>query len=42
VLCAFEVADAQLADLRDFLDRLGYPSVPEHDNAAYRLFLSAR
>ena len=39
VLCAFEVPDAQLADLRAFLDVLGYPSTPEDDNDAYRLFL---
>jgi threonine dehydratase len=40
VLCAFEVPDAQTGELRAFLERLGYPSVPEEDNAAYRLFLS--
>jgi threonine dehydratase len=39
VLCAFEVPDAELADLRAFLDVLGYPSTSEDDNDAYRLFL---
>jgi threonine dehydratase len=40
VLCAFEVPDAQLAELRELLERLGYPSTAEEDNAAYRLFLA--
>ena len=40
VLCAFEVPDADLPELRAFLDRLGYESVAEVDNEAYRLFLS--
>jgi len=40
VLCAFEVPDTQLAELRELLERLGYPSVPEEDNAAYKLFLA--
>jgi threonine dehydratase len=40
VLCAFEVADAELSELRGFLDRLGYRSVPEDDNPAYKLFLA--
>ena len=40
VLCAFEVPDADLPELRAFLDRLGYESVAEQDNEAYRLFLS--
>lgn len=40
VLCAFEVPDDEMADLRAFLDTLGYPSVPEERNAAYGLFLS--
>jgi threonine dehydratase len=42
VLCAFEVADAERPELRAFLARLGYPSVPEDDNPAYRLFLDGR
>jgi threonine dehydratase len=42
VLCAFEVPEAELPALRDFLDRLGYPSVAEADNEAYRLFLAGR
>jgi threonine dehydratase len=40
VLCAFEVPEAQLPELRGFLDRLGYVHVAEEDNAAYRLFLA--
>ena len=40
VLCAFEVPDADLPELRGFLDRLGYESVAEVDNEAYRLFLA--
>jgi len=40
VLCAFEVPDAELAAFRAFLDRLGYPSVPEDGNPAYALFLA--
>jgi threonine dehydratase len=40
VLCAFEVPDADMPELRAFLDRLGYESVAEVDNEAYRLFLS--
>ena len=40
VLCAFEVEQAGLPELRAFLERLGYTHVPEHDNAAYRLFLA--
>ncbi|MFN8092336.1 MAG: threonine ammonia-lyase, biosynthetic [Vicinamibacteria bacterium] len=40
VLCAFEVPEAQLGELREFLERLGYPSTREEDNAAYRLFLA--
>jgi threonine dehydratase len=42
VLCAFEAPEAQLPELRAFLDRLGYASVAEDDNAAYRLFLAGR
>ena len=40
VLCAFEVPDAELAEFRGFLDRLGYPSFPEDGNPAYALFLA--
>jgi threonine dehydratase len=40
VLCAFEVPPAEMADFRQFLDRLGYPGVPEENNAAYDLFLA--
>ena len=40
VLCAFEVPDAELPELRAFLDRLGYRDVAEDDNEAYRLFLA--
>ena len=32
--------DAELAELHDFLDRLGYPSVSESENPAYALFLA--
>jgi len=42
VLCAFEVPDSELAEFASFLERLGYPSVPERDNAAYGLFLAGR
>jgi threonine dehydratase len=42
VLCAFEVPEARTGELRAFLERLGYPSVAEEDNAAYRLFLDGR
>jgi len=40
VLCAFEVPDAELAEFRGFLDRLGYSSFPEDGNPAYALFLA--
>ena len=40
VLCAFEVPDAERADFQGFLDRLGYPFVPEEGNGAYELFLA--
>jgi len=40
VLAAFEVPDAELAEFRSFLDRLGYPSFPEDGNPAYALFLA--
>jgi threonine dehydratase len=40
VLAAFEVPDEELGELRAFLDRLGYPAVPETDNPAYSLFLA--
>jgi threonine dehydratase len=42
VLCAFEVPEAEMPEFRTFLERLGYPSVPEESNAAYELFLSGR
>ena len=42
VLCAFEVPETEMAEFRSFLERLGYPSVPEEANAAYGLFLSGR
>ena len=40
VLAAFEVPDEELGELRAFLDRLGYPAVPETGNPAYSLFLA--
>jgi threonine dehydratase len=40
VLAAFEVPEAELAEFRSFLDRLGYPSFPEAGNPAYALFLA--
>jgi threonine dehydratase len=40
VLAAFEVPDAELGELRGFLEHLGYPSVSEHRNPAYSLFLA--
>jgi threonine dehydratase len=40
VLAAFEVPDAELAELQSFLDHLGYPSVSENANPAYSLFLA--
>jgi threonine dehydratase len=42
VLCAFEVPDTEMPEFRTFLERLGYPSLPEDANAAYELFLSER
>jgi threonine dehydratase len=39
VLCAFEVPEAEMPEFRVFLDKLGYPSVPEESNTAYELFL---
>jgi threonine dehydratase len=39
VLAAFEVEDSDLPAFRAFLDELGYPYTPEHDNAAYKFFL---
>jgi len=39
VLAGFEVDDADLPALREFLDGLGYPYTAEYDNPAYRLFL---
>jgi threonine dehydratase len=40
VLAGFEVADDDLAAYHAFLDELGYACTPEHDNPAYRFFLS--
>ena len=39
VLAGFEVGDADMPALREFLDGLGYPYTLEHDNPAYRFFL---
>src|SRR5687767_7017314 len=39
VLAGFEVGDADLSALHEFLDGLGYPYTLEHDNPAYRFFL---
>ena len=39
VLAGFEVDDTDLEAFRSFLDGLGYPSVAEPDNPAYRFFL---
>ena len=40
VLAAFEVPDAELAELQAFVDRLGYPAVCESGNPAYSIFLA--
>jgi len=40
VLAGFEVPDAELAEFRSFLERLGYPSFAEGGNPAYALFLA--
>jgi threonine dehydratase len=40
VLAAFEVPEAELAEFRGFLERLGYPSFPEAANPAYAIFLA--
>ncbi|MBI3047979.1 MAG: threonine ammonia-lyase, biosynthetic [Acidobacteria bacterium] len=39
VLAGFEVEDQDLPAFRAFLDALGYPYTPEHDNPAYQFFL---
>jgi threonine dehydratase len=39
VLAGFEVDDADLSALREFLDGLGYPYTAEHENPAYQFFL---
>ena len=39
VLAGFEVEDGDLAAFRAFLDDLGYPYTPEHENTAYQFFL---
>jgi threonine dehydratase len=41
VLAGFEVEPEDLVSFRAFLDDLGYPYTPEHDNPAYRFFLGA-
>jgi threonine dehydratase len=41
VLAGFEVEPEDLVAFRTFLDDLGYPYTPEHDNPAYRFFLGA-
>jgi len=41
VLVGMQVAPADKADFRRFLDRLGYTCVDETDNPAYRMFLGA-
>jgi threonine dehydratase len=40
VLAGFEVDERDLPAFRAFLDALGYPYTPEHDNPAYKFFLS--
>jgi threonine dehydratase len=40
VLAGFEVDDADLPAFRAFLEALGYAFSPEHDNPAYKFFLS--
>jgi threonine dehydratase len=39
VLAGFEVPDAEMADFKEFLERLGYDYVTENDNPAYSFFL---
>jgi threonine dehydratase len=39
VLAGFEVPDAEMADFRGFLERLGYDYVRENENPAYTFFL---
>jgi threonine dehydratase len=39
VLAGFEVPDTDMADLQQFLDRLGYDYVHEDENPAYSFFL---
>ena len=39
VLVGMQVPPADKAAFREFLDRLGYPSVEETSNPAYRMFL---
>ena len=39
VLAGFEVDEGELPAFRQFLDSLGYPYTPEHDNQAYTFFL---
>ncbi len=40
VLVGIQVADAQLTEFQQFLDKLGYPYWDESDNPAYQLFLN--
>ena len=40
VLAGFEVEQEALPAFRAFLDELGYPYTPEHENPAYRFFLA--
>jgi threonine dehydratase len=39
VLAGFEVPEPERAEFRAFVDRLGYASILEPENEAYRLFL---
>jgi threonine dehydratase len=39
VLAGFEVTERDMPAFRAFLDELGYPYTPEHDNLAYQFFL---
>ncbi|WP_425146006.1 threonine ammonia-lyase, biosynthetic [Deinococcus sp.] len=39
VLAGIQVPEAELNDLKQFLNELGYPAYPESENPAYKLFL---
>ena len=39
MLAGFEVEESDLPAFHAFLDELGYPYTPEHDNPAYKFFL---